>query len=232
MRNKYSQTRGKVRLSLNLDNLVLMSKARPMTLRKVKYYRLGDKSMSEAKICADRKLASWKTRSFKSPWVHEARFPAREKNIEYALKKNIQNFYNVPKTEFTLLLEKAKFNKVSIISIMESRADVLLCRAYLALSIFEARELIKQGAVMIDKRVISFHNEIVPIGSQLKINSIDAARSIFKIQTQFYNSRIKLTTPDHILFNGLNSLILKSQPQLNNIPFPKHIPVKKLAGSI
>jgi ribosomal protein S4 len=145
--------------------------------------------------------------------------------MEYLLQQKIKNFYVISQTEFSNLSNLSHLYNLNLFVLIESRIDVLLCRSLLAVSIYQAREFIKRGLVSIDNKICSHPNELVTVGSEFKLNSVEAAHNLLHIQNTFKNEE-KLI-PNYILFKKFNCVVFKYYPNLKQIPFPLSIPAFK-----
>lgn len=239
MSNKYSAKKGmkgKVRLSINVGNLVSMAKSKPNKLKKLKFYKLGTLPISDTQFNQVNQYNQLGSTN-RNPWIQSVGLPERANNIGYTLKQRIKYFYALTDKELSLLVSKvqgsgskldlSKSNaRVNLLSLIESRADVLLCRAHLAVSIFEARDLIKKGVVSINNKLIRFPNEIVPLGGELSLHPAHAIKSQLRILTCHY---FRQRNPNYLLFKNFYSVILCAIPSPHLIPLPLTIPVSKLS---
>lgn len=193
--------------------MTLMARVKPRPTRKLKYYLQGEKT---AVIGSE----------MENKWAHYVNLPSKKQNsIEYKLRQQIKYFYNLSHTEYSLLLIKANSKKQGILTLIESRIDVLLCRLNFASSIFEARNLLTQGVISINNQVCLFPNKLVPIGAEIKIHPVKGISQIYKSQIN------PITLPQYLKLISINSAVLITLPTFSTIPFPLHIQIKKLPGA-
>ncbi len=202
---KYNKNIGKARLSINKDNMQIIVDTAPKKSRAIKLWKQGS---SEIKIAQP----GWKIQSIKQ--------------TQYFTHQQIIQFYNLTFSQYNLLWNHAHRLHLSLLSVIESRLDVLLFRSQFASSIFEARELIFQGKVSVNNFICKQNYKIISVGSQISVNPGDALRQQLRFQTCGY------ILPNYLTRNLVNSVLLIKQPTIQSINLPQNIDINKIPGAI
>jgi ribosomal protein S4 len=149
------------------------------------------------------------------------------RQIQFITHQQIKYFYDLTDTQYKHLLIKAKELNLGFIPLIESRLDVLLFRLQFASSIFEARDLIKRGDVLVDLSPSLFSNHIISVGSQISVNPLHAVKHQLTFKTCQFKS-----TPSYLLKTKVNEAVLISRPSLNSISLSSNLDISKLPGAI
>lgn len=148
-----------------------------------------------------------------------------EGQIEYTTKQKIKYFYgNLSSVEYHQLLSLAHSLNLSIISIIETRLDVLVFRLNYARSIFHARDLIKKGKVSINNSICYYSSTLVPLGNQISISPDLIFDSLLYYRTTHLN-----LSSEYLLKVTSNSAILLSYPSVNSLLLPGSFNIAKIA---
>lgn len=121
----------------------------------------------------------------------------------------------------------AKLFKLKGIILLEKRLDTILYRMNFTKSLFESRQLINHGHVLVNNKIIKSASHLLKEGDlvQIKQDSILFMKKAFKLP------KIKdiITLPKYLEVNYKNfSGILISEPQVNEIPLPFKIKFKHI----
>lgn len=202
---KYNKKKGKARLSINKDNMQIILDTAPKKARAIKLWKQGS---SEIKIAQP----GWKIQSIKQ--------------TQYSTHQQIKQFYNLTDSQYNLLWIEASRLHSSLLSVIESRLDVLLFRSQFASSIYQARELIMHGKVTVNNQICKLNSKIITVGSEISVKPGDALRQQLRFQARGY------LLPNHLTRNLVNSVFLIKQPTVQSIFLPQNIEINKIPGAI
>lgn len=160
--------------------------------------------------------------------IQPPKFIRSQFQLQYTSKQQLKYFYgNLSKVEYSKILSLAKLKNISIISLIETRLDVLIFRLNYARSIFQARQFISNGYVTIDNNINRFASTLVPIGSKISINIPKIYNNKLFISSANYN-----TISEYLLEITPNSAILINYPNIDTILLPENIKLSNIAGAI
>lgn len=146
----------------------------------------------------------------------------RQEKILRAYYGNLNNrqFKNI----FKKIYKNALYKQNPILY-LETRLDIFLTRCKLVNSIFEAKQFILHGNVLVNGRIITYGNYNLSAGDivQIKQNKMPALISNIKEivkRDPFIDTNDALQTPDYIFINyNIMSAILLNIPTLKQIPY-------------
>lgn len=140
-------------------------------------------------------------------------------------EKILRAYYgNLTKRQFKNIFKKTFINaayKQNPLLYLETRLDIFLVRVRWVNSIFEAKQFILHGHILVNGRVITYCNYTLKNGDIVQVNQVKIPFIVDKLLTNLKNSKeLFLTVPKyiHVNYNIMSAILLKL-PTVRHIPY-------------
>lgn len=145
-------------------------------------------------------------------------------------KKIISNYYgNLSKRHlnkiFTLSTKNAS-HKNNPLRLLEQRLDMIILRLHWTQSIFESRQFILHGHVLVNGKLVTYPSYIIQPGDIIQIKQTSIKAVLKKLTTALKTSlkNIGVDVPNYLEVNyNVMSAILLYIPNMEEIPYPIRI---------
>lgn len=157
------------------------------------------------KYCSALKVNLWGKQQLATRFLKKSS-GLRVKSSEYGqmliAKQKLRSFYgNIVEKQFRNLYKKTN---ISMLSNLERRLDIIIFRMKFASSIFEARQLINHGFIMVNKQKVTIASYLLVPGDTISV--------VTKAHKQVYNNivtHICETHKKHVKLNNFNVFLNK-----------------------
>lgn len=143
----------------------------------------------------------------------------RGSNEKRSIRQQLFHFYGrLPESK--QLEHTARMKQIPLLSLIESRLDVLLVRLHWAASIFQARHWIRTKKITLNYKPISHWNTILNEGDIIEFKAPEIYRTMFQSEEK----------PANIIQLSKQKVLFMNSPKYENVCVPKEWKIDRITG--